>query len=131
LSWNRATEVSRMGWLIANAGAVQAIAAIVLVAVTIVYVRVTSRSADKAAESARASNDLVHESRLAPVTQLEPLIVPVEVMCAEGHPRLPAGQCDAHGQPAAAERFLTTLRNVGAGAGYGIRIGYCLGTEAR
>lgn len=68
-----------MEWLNGNSGAVQAIATVVLVAVTIVYAIFTRKAANEAAKATSASSDLSETTRLAQIASLEALVLPTRV----------------------------------------------------
>lgn len=103
-----------MKWLNDNAGAVQAIATIVLVVVTAWYVIHTRRMARKATDSARAADELVAESRLARMAQFEPLLIPTRVRY---HPYRAQSLA---GVPEVTEHLEVEVTNVGPSPAYSI-----------
>lgn len=116
-----------LSWLDLHGPAIQALATIVLVGVTVVYVILTGRLRRETARSAAAAQQLVAESQLARVAALEPLLMPVQVRYAEGHPTLLPGQRNSSGQVADAECFIVAVKNVGTGVASAVRVGYSLG----
>ena len=111
-----------MHWLNANAGSVQTVATIVLVAVTIGYVVLTSTPPKKLPIPLRPLGSCVSESRLSRLASFDALVFPLGVTYVKPSPVSVAGD------PAVEEHFLVELHNFGPAAAFDVLVGYRMGS---